>query len=181
MSDTEKTAETVDPASTTEVPDIAKLAEQLEQIKRAQAGSDKAYQEAAKKASELSAENEKLKKEKMSDREKAEFEIAKKTAELEVRAREVAEATLRLSKVKMMGEKGIDLEYADYITGSTEQELAQSLDTFSKRLEKLVAARVETTLKGSPKPQAGSVPPKQENFAGMSFKELERLAKDGKL
>ena len=174
-----KVADTVKDQSP--VADIKALEEQLEQIKKIQAGSDKAYQEAAKKAAELAAENEKLKKEKMNEKEKAEYEFAKQRAELEAKSREVAEATLRLSKVKMMGEKGIDLEYADYITGSTEQELAQSLDTFSKRLEKLVAARVETTLKGSPKPQAGSVPPKQENFAGMSFKELERLAKDGKL
>ena len=161
--------------------DIKALAEQLEQIKKAQAGSDKAYQEAAKKAAELAAENEKLKKEKMSEKERAEFEFAKQRSELEAKSREVAEATLRLSKMRLMGEKGIELDYADYITGNSEDEIAQSIDTFTKRLDKLVAERVEKKLSASPKPQSGASAPGTPNFAGMSLRDIDKLARDGKL
>lgn len=171
-SETEKASETV--------VDVKALAEQLEQIKKAQAGSDKAYQEAARKAAELAAENEKLKKEKMSEKERAEFEFAKKNAELEAKSREVAEATLRLSKMKLMGEKGVDMEYAEYIKGNSEEEIAQSIETFTKRLDKLVAERVEKKLGASPKPKAGDDAPKT-NLSGMSLKELNKLASIGKL
>ena len=63
MSDTTEVKVADTQGDQSSVPDTKALYEQLEQIKRAQAGSDKAYQEAARKAAELSAENEKLKKE----------------------------------------------------------------------------------------------------------------------
>ena len=161
--------------------DVKALAEQLEQIKKAQAGSDKAYQESARKVAELAAENEKLKKEKMSEKERAEFEFAKQKAELEAKSREVAEATSRLSKVRLMAEKGLDPEWLDDVRGSTDEEIAQSIDTIIKRLEKSVSVRVEEKFKGSPKPQAGIVPPKADNLINLSLRDIDRLAREGKL
>jgi hypothetical protein len=161
--------------------DVKALAEQLEQIKKAQAGSDRAFQEASKRAVELATENEKLKKEKMSEKERAEFEFAKKNAELEAKSREVAEATLRLSKMKLMGEKGVSMEYADYITGNTDEEIARNIETFNKRLEKLVGERVEEKLKGTPKPKSGEPSGGKIDMSHMSLKELNKLAVAGKL
>lgn len=171
---------TVNPEETPKVS-IDDLASQLEQIKKAQAGSDKAYQEAAKKAAALEAENEQLKKEKMSEKERAEFELAKQRAEIEKKGREVAEATLRLSTVRLMGEKGVPLEYSEYIHGTNEEEIAQSINTFNARLEKLVAERVQKTLTGNEKPKAGAPPTDKPDTTKLSFKELEDLARAGKL
>lgn len=164
-----------------EAVDVKELAAQLEQIKKAQAGSDKAYQEAKRKADELAAENEKLKKERMSEKERAEYEFARQKAELEAKSREVQEATLRLSKMKLMGEKGIDLEYADYINGNSESEIAQSIELFRKRFGKLVAEEVEKKLISTPKPQAGAAPAAKDDISKLSLKELNRLAAAGKL
>lgn len=140
----------------TKTVSIEELAAQLDQIKKAQAGSDKAYQEAAKKAKELEAENEKLKKEKMSEKERAEFEFAKQKAELEAKSREVADATLRLAKIRHMGERGVPLEYADYITGSNDDEILNSIETFNKRIDSLVGKKVEEKLLSGEKPKAGT-------------------------
>ena len=174
-----KAAETETPAPDTTV-DIKALSEQLEAIKRSQAGSDKAYQETAKRAKELEAENERLKKERMSEKEKSEYEIAQQRAQLEVRAREVADATLRLSKIKILGEKNVPMDFADYITGSSDEEIKTNLDTFLQRFDTAVQARVNEKLSGTQKPQAGSEPVKV-NLEGKSFKEIETLARQGKL
>jgi DNA repair exonuclease SbcCD ATPase subunit len=157
-------------AVTTEVqtPEIDSkvLMEQLETLKKTQAGSDKAYQEAAKKAAALQAEVEKLQKEKMSEKERAEFELAKKEAELEQRAREVAEATSRLSKMKLMAEKQIPADLADYIQGTSEDEILASINTFTERFEKAVGDRVQKT-------RTASVPALQA--AGLRLRSQPRL------
>jgi DNA repair exonuclease SbcCD ATPase subunit len=172
-------------AVTTEVqtPEIDSkvLIEQLEALKKTQAGSDKAYQEAAKKAASLQAEVERLQKEKMSEKERAEFELAKKEAELEQRAREVAEATSRLSKMKLMAEKQIPADLADYIQGTSEEEIMSSIDTFTQRFDKAVGERVQQTLTSTQKPQVGNTATKTVDYSNMSFKEMDALAREGKL
>ena len=172
-------------AVTTEVqtPEIDSkvLIEQLETLKKTQAGSDKASQEAAKKAAALQAEVEKLQKEKMSEKERAEFELAKKEAELETRGREVAEAISRLSKMKLMAEKQIPTEFADYIQGTSEEEIMSSIDTFTKRFDKAVGERVQQTLTGTQKPQVGNTATKSVDLSNLSFKEMDALAREGKL
>ena len=160
--------------------DVKALQEKLDQALRSQAGVDKSYAEAAKRAKELEAENERLKKERMSEKEKSEYEIAQQRAQLEAKAREVADATLRLSKIKILGEKNVPMEFADYITGSSDEEIKTNLDTFLQRFDTAVQARVNEKLSGTQKPQAGSEPAKV-NLDGKSFKELEILARQGKL
>lgn len=161
--------------------DIKALVEQIEQIKRAQAGSDKAYQEAARKAKELEAENEKLKTEKMSEAERAKFELDKQRAEIEAKSREVADATLRLAKIKQMTAKGLDIEYADYIGGTNDDEISANIDTFNKRLEKLVTARVEAKLLGSTKPKAAAEKSDAPDISKLSLPDMERMIREGKL
>jgi hypothetical protein len=161
--------------------DVKALQEKLDQALRSQAGVDKSYAEAAKKAKELEAENERLKKERMSEKEKSEYEIAQQRAQLEAKAREVADATLRLSKIKVLGEKNVPMEFADYITGNSEEEIKTNLDTFLKRFDTAVQTRVNEKLLGAPKPQAGAEPQKGNQFEGMAFAEIERLAREGKI
>jgi len=149
------------------------LAEQIEQIKKAQAGSDRAYQEEVKKAAALAAELENLKKEKMTEAQKAQFEFEKQKQELEAKSREVAEATLRLSKDRLLSSKNVPLEFSEYISGTTEAELAKSLDTFNKLIDKEVAKRVEEKLVGGPKPKAAEPGQKSEDMTGKSLAEIE--------
>ena len=175
-----KSAETVIPVQTAEV-DVHALQEQLDSIKRAQAGSDKAYQDAAKKASALEAENEKLKKERMTEKEKADYELKVKSEQLEIKSREVAEASLRFSKMQILSAKAIPLEFAEYIGGNSDEEISTNADTFTKRFNDAVGKGVEAKLAGSKSPQAGNTATKTINYEGMSFKEMDRLAREQKL
>jgi DNA repair exonuclease SbcCD ATPase subunit len=177
----EEIKEVVTEQAPTQEVDPKALIEQLEALRKAQSGSDKAYQEAAKKAASLQAEVEKLQKEKMSEKERAEFELAKKEAELEQRAREVAEATSRLSKMELMAEKQIPADLADYIQGTSEDEILASINTFTERFEKAVGDRVQKTLTSTQMPKAGAEQPKQNNLASMSLAAIEQLAREGKL
>ena len=167
-------------AEETKTPTVEELAAQLESIKKAQAGSDKAYQEAAKKAAELASENEKLKKEKMSEKERSEYEIARREAEIDAKSKEVAEATLRLSKMRLMGEKKVPLEYADYIHGSDEGQISDSIDKFNKLIDKLAGERVNEKLLSTEKPKAGDSKP-DTDYSNLSLKEMEILAARGEL
>lgn len=165
----------VAPTEQAEAPvvDAKALAEQLEQIKKAQAGSDKAYQETMKQKAALESELEKLKKEKMSEKEKAEYEIARQRAELEAKAKEVAVATLGLIKHKVLGEKNVPIDLAEYITGNDEAEIRANTDTFLKRFDEAVGKRVNERLASGSKPLAGAGPVASEKFTGNSLQELE--------
>ena len=172
-------------AVTTEVQtpeiDAKALMEQLETLKKVQAGSDKAYSEAARKATALEAELEKMRKEKMSEKEKAEYEIKQKEIQLEQKSREVAEATLRFSKMQVLSDKKVPLEFAEYIGGANEDEIRANADTFLKRFNEAVGKGVQEKLAGTTKPVAGMEPAKQADYTNLSFKDMDRLAREGKL
>jgi len=161
--------------------DVKALSEQLEAIKRTQAGSDKAYSETMKAKMSLELELEKLKKEKMTEKEKADYELKVKSEQLEIKSREVAEASLRFSKMQILSAKAIPLEFAEYIGGNSDEEISTNADTFTKRFNDAVGKGVEAKLAGSKSPQAGNTATKTINYEGMSFKEMDRLARDGKL
>jgi len=177
----DKAPDSTPPAENTPKMTVEELAAQLEQIKKAQAGSDKAYAEASKKAAELAAENEKLKKEKMTEKERADFEIAKQKAELEAQRKEVADATLRLAKARLMAENKLDPKYEKYIDGANDEEILNSIKEFSKDLDELVGSRVNEKLVGTEKPKAGTTAPAAPNLAGLSLRDIDKLARDGKL
>jgi len=161
---------------------VEELTAQIEQIKKAQAGSDKAYAEAAKEKAALAAEVEKLKKEKMTEKERAEFEIAKEKAEAEKLKREAQEATLHLSKVRLIGAKNLPLEFADFVTGADEAELAAKLDTLTKLIESEVGKRIQEKLLSGKKPESAPAEGKPGmDIAGKSLKEIEELARHYKL
>jgi hypothetical protein len=117
----------------------------------------------------------------MSEKERADFELAKERAEVEKGKREVAEATLRFSKMQILAAKNISLDFADYINGSSEEEISKAADTFTKRFSEAVGKGIDERLAGTQKPKAGSETAKPINLEGKSFKEIENLAKLGKL
>lgn len=161
--------------------DVKALMDQLEATKRTQSGSDKAYQESAARARELESELEKLKKEKMTEKEVATFELAKERAAVEQSKREVADATLRLTKMQLLGSKNVSAEFSDFISGKSEKELTANLDTFTKLFDAEVGKRVNEKLAGSPAPKAGADQVKNPELAKLSFKEMNTLAALGKL
>ena len=160
--------------------DVKALQEQLESSKKSQAGVDKVYQETMKAKLALELELEKIKKEKMSEKEKADYELMQKSQQLEIKSREVAEASLRFSKMQILSAKQVPAELFDYIGGANEEEISTNADTFLKRFNDAVGKGVEAKLAGKV-PQAGNTAAPSVNIAGLSFKEMDRLAREGKL
>lgn len=178
--DTEET--TVETTEETKV-DVNELAAQLEQIKKAQAGSDKAYQEAAKQLEAIRAENDKLKKSSMDAEERAAFELEQKQKDLEDRERVINNATLRLSLVEGLGSAEMDTEWADFVPGSNKDEVLENIGKLKELIDREVGKRVNDTLNSTVKPKAGQTPSGKAavDFQNMSLQEIEQLAKDGKL
>lgn len=181
MADSEGNVEGTPSAASSGADDVNALRAELEQIKKAQAGSDRAYQEAAKKAAALEAEKEALIKERMTEKEKAEYEFKRQREELEAKSREVAEATLHLLKSKLMAEKGIKPAAMQFIAGTNETEILQSIDTFNKQIEEMVTERVNSKLISAPPPKAGASSPGVPDYSNLSTKQMERMAAEGTL
>lgn len=135
--------------------------DEFEKIKRMQAGSDKAYAEAKKELDDTRKRLAELEKASMSDKERAEHELTERSKLLEAKEREVKDATLRLSKLKLMSDKGIAADMEKFVIGETEEEMQESIDTLAGLLEKQASERVKDRLKAGGVPKAGS-PPKAD-------------------
>ncbi len=135
--------------------------DEYEKLKRMQAGSDKAYAEAKKELDDTRKRLDELEKASMSDKERAEHELKTRAEQLEAKEREVREATLRLSKLKLMSEKGIAADMEKFVVGETEDEMRESVDTLVGLLEKQANERVKDRLKSGGAPRTGT-PPKSD-------------------
>ena len=156
---------------------IEELATQLEQIKKAQSGSDAAYQKSAKQVKDLEAENEKLKKESMNEKERADFEREQKEKELSQREREVNDATLRLSLIEGLGAAEMGTEWADFIPGEDEKELIDNIGKLKELIDKEVGKRVNSTLISTTKPKGGEtvIGKPVVDTKDMSLAEIEKM------
>lgn len=179
--DTEETTTVTE--TTEEKVDVNELAAQLAEIKKAQAGSDRAYQETAKQLEAVKAENDKLRKSSMDAEERAAFEREQKEKELEDRERVINNATLRLSLVEGLGAAEMDTEWADFVPGSEEKEVLENIGKLKELIDREVGKRVNDTLNSTTKPKAGDTPAAKAaiDFQNMSLQEVEKLAREGKL
>ena len=175
----------VDTEETTEEKkvDVNELAAQLEQIKKAQSGSDIAYQKAAKVAEDLRAENDRLKKAGMDAEERAAFEREQADKALTEREAAVNKATLRLSLIEGLGAAEMGTEWGDYVPGANEEEILQNIGKLKELIDKEVGRRVNETLLSNKRPMSGETPAGQAavDTKGKSFQEIEKLVREGKL
>jgi hypothetical protein len=163
--------------------DVNELASQLEQIKKAQAGSDKAYSLAAEKLKALEAENDKLKKSSMDAEERAAFERDQADKALTEREAAVNKATLRLSLIEGLGAAEMGNEWGDFIPGSDQEEVLQNIGKLKELIDKEVGKRVNSTLNSTTKPKFGESVKGDANvkIENLSLVQLEKLAREGKL
>lgn len=162
--------------------DVNQLAKQIDDLKKLQAGSDRAYQEAAKRLKDIEAENERLKKEKMSDDEKLTFELDKQRKELEDKDREIKTQQANFLKMKVINELSLPADADGFIKGETEADIRASAERFQAVLSGVSQAKVDEALGTISKPAAGSeANPNAPNFKNMDLHALETLAKEGKL
>lgn len=134
----------------TETPEYVPYSE-YEALKKAQAGSDRAYHETKKKLDDVMDQMKELQKQSLTEKEKTELELKEREELIAKKERELEEASLRAKKTKMLAEKGLvgDWEYWEKInSATTDEEMQESLDGLIKRLEQ---SEKKVTVTGPPK------------------------------
>lgn len=106
-----------------------KLSSEFEAIKKMQSGSDKAYTETRARLEQLAKENEDLKKSRMDEKQRIEYEQKQKEDQLQKQFKEIQSVTLRASKLRLLAEKKLDIKWESFITGETEAEIEESINT----------------------------------------------------
>jgi hypothetical protein len=135
--------------------------EEFEAIKKAQAGSDKAYNETKKQLEDLAKKYDDLQKRNMSDKERQELETQEKQKAIEAKEREVAEASLRLTRMSLIAEMGLAKDFDRYAVGSTEEEIKESLNSLQTLINKEAEKLVNEKIKRPGTPKVGG-PPKTD-------------------
>jgi hypothetical protein len=100
------------------------------------------------------AEAEELKKAKMTDDEKREFERQEKDRLLAEKEAAINARELENTKLLKMNEKALPIEFKDYISGSSVEDVEKKIDGFKVLFDAAVSKEVETRMRsGSAAPQ----------------------------
>ena len=101
--------------------DTNQLLEQMDAIKKAQAGQDRKNAELLQQLEQLRKEKETLEKEKMSEKEKADYERKKYEENIAQREKTIKEKELTLMKTNILAELKLDASYLNIISGNDEK------------------------------------------------------------
>ena len=99
------------------------------------------------------AEAEKLRD--MDESQRREYEYEKKVAELEQKEREFAIAQNKLEASKVLANRGLPVQFVDYIVADDADTMMANIDTFEKAFKSAVADEVAARM-AQPTPKSGS-------------------------
>jgi len=114
------------------------------------------------------AEAEKLRE--MDDNQRREYEYEKKVAELEQKERDFAIAQNKLEASKVLANRGLPVQFVDYIVADDADTMMANIDTFDKLFKSAVADAVAARI-AQPAPKAGSA-----TQAGMTREQFRKLS-----
>lgn len=124
---------------------------------------DKITADLGKKNSTLQKELDKMKREKLSEEEVRNLEIADKEKALAEKEQALLERENKLYAIKAMKEIGLDdgsqqsLELLDFVMGDNEKTIKERVKTFKSLVDRFVTAKVEQTFKANGRvPNAGT-------------------------
>ncbi|MBP3629899.1 MAG: DUF4355 domain-containing protein [Clostridia bacterium] len=142
---------------------------------------DKITAELGKKNAGLQKELEKLKREKLSDEEVKQLEIADKEKAIADKEKELLDKENRLFAIKAMKEIGLDdgsdtsLQIVDFVMADSEETITERVKIFKSLVDKLVTEKVAKTFKANGRvPNGGSQNPADKNNVSIA----ERLGKE---
>ena len=93
------------------------------------------------------AESEKLKD--MDEAQKKEYEFNKRVQELEAKEREFNLTQNKLSASKVMADRGLPIQFVDYIVADDADTMMENINSFEKAWKAAIADAVSTRLAGS--------------------------------
>lgn len=146
---------------------------------------DRATNKLGNENKNLREQLEKLKKEKMSDDERKQYELTEKEKEIQERENELKAKENRLYAIKAIKKAGLDdgsdtsLELVDFVLGEDEQTIDARVKAFNSLVKKVVKAEIEKVFKenGGEPPKGG----KNENIENPYKKETFNLTKQMEL
>jgi len=92
----------------------------------------------------------------MSDKERQEYEAAERQKLLEAKEREVADASLRLTRMSLIAEHSLPKESERFAVGENEEQVRESLNTLQTLVNQAAEKMVSERLKGSGAPRSGT-------------------------
>lgn len=146
----------------------------MDEVKKMiQSENDKVRTEYSKKLKAVESERETLLKEKMTEKEKAEFELKRKMDEIADREKQLNVKDLQLKKMGMLKDNIELLDLSDFITGSNEEELSSNIKKLKKVFSSAVQAATEARLKDAGR---GETPPDANKVQKPNMTLREELA-----
>lgn len=127
---------------------------------------DRATNKLGNQKKELEKELERIKKEKMTDDERKEYEMQEKEKELQEKEREIALRENKLYAISAVKKAGLDdgsetsLELVEFVIDTDTTRIDSKVKAFSNLVKKLVKAEVDRTFKsrgGEPEKSGGDV------------------------
>ena len=113
------------------------------------------------------AESEKLKA--MDENQRKEYEYSQKLQELEARERDFNIAQNKLEATKIMANRGLPIEFVDYIVAEDAETMMDNITTFESAFKSAVADAVAEKI-ASPAPKTGNV--KQTGISKEEFRKM---------
>jgi predicted nuclease with TOPRIM domain len=117
--------------------------------------------------------------EKMSDLEKAKFEIEQAKAE----ADEIRQTATALKKQNLVVSQGLPAEFANLISGTTDEEITKSINTVKTQIESEIVKRVEAATNKfyGGKPPITGQPPAGKTMSRAEFNNITDAAEKAKI
>ena len=106
----------------------------------------------------------------MDEAQRKEYEYSQKVAELEEREREFNLAQNKLEASKILANRGLPIEFVDYIVADDADTMLDNINTFDKAFKAAVTDAVSKKI-ASPTPKNGSIQQK-----GLSREEFKKLS-----
>jgi len=146
--------------------------------KIAQSREDRVRTQYSKQVKDLQKEIELLKKEKMSEGEKREYEAQQLKEALESKEKDLTRREMELLAIKALDEKKLPASFIEFVIGGNEEETTKRIEALEKTYREAVKVEVDTRMKAH-----GIVPGKGRgtdttSFEGMSPAEIQKKARE---
>lgn len=145
---TQTGADEGDETKPSEVKSAAKTPEEQEAEYQERLAAEKAKweKEYQKKAAKAKKEAERLSK--LSEDERAKEEMAATKKDLDAKEKELNRKEIKLEMVKVLSDRGIPVQFMDYLIADTSESTMERIKTFDKEFKKAVENGVNERLKG---------------------------------
>uniref|UniRef100_A0A6M3KXY1 DUF4355 domain-containing protein n=1 Tax=viral metagenome TaxID=1070528 RepID=A0A6M3KXY1_9ZZZZ len=141
-------------------PTVKDLIAQIEAIKAAQGGSDRKVKELTSELTKAHEEKEQIAKERMTEKEKATYELERREKALAAKDAEIQAKEWALTRASVVTELDIPKGLADRINGKDRDGMVEDakrlMEAFNAEVSKEINKRMATN--GGPKPETGAAP-----------------------